>query len=75
MPSPLKDTSPSKFGDLPDEAYVRLHTVADLFAASPASVWRWSRQGRIPRPRKLGPAVTAWNVGELRRALANAEAA
>ncbi|MBX9574556.1 MAG: AlpA family phage regulatory protein [Caulobacteraceae bacterium] len=60
---------------MPDEAYVRLHTVADLYAVAPSSIWRWSKAGRIPAPRKLGPQVTAWNVGELRRALSTAEAA
>lgn len=64
-----------KFDGLPDAAYVRIETVAGLYAAAPASIWRWSRAGRIPKPRKLGPQVTAWNVGELRRALSNAEAA
>lgn len=68
-------TDLASFDALPDAAHVRVETVASLYSAAPASIWRWSRTGRIPRPRKLGPQVTAWNVGELRRALANAEAA
>lgn len=64
-----------RFSELPDEAYVRVDTVAQLYAVAPVSIWRWSRAGKIPSPRRLGSAVTAWNVGELRRNLASAEAA
>jgi prophage regulatory protein len=63
------------FDALPDAAHVRVETVAALYSVTPASIWRWSRAGMIPRPRKLGPQVTAWNVGELRRALSAPEAA
>jgi predicted DNA-binding transcriptional regulator AlpA len=64
-----------RFNDLPDEAYVRVDTVATLYSVAPVSIWRWAKAGRIPKPRKLGPQVTAWNVGELRRSLACGEAA
>ncbi len=57
------------FDFLPDSAHVRLATVAALWACSPATVWRGVKSGRIPAPRKLSPKTTAWNVGELRRAL------
>ena len=58
------------FDRLPDSANVRVRTVAALIDASTATVWRRTRQGELPRPRKFGPKITAWNVGELRRALA-----
>jgi predicted DNA-binding transcriptional regulator AlpA len=60
---------PADFASLPDEAYVRVETVARLYSVSPATVWRWTRNGLIAPPRKLGPQVTAWNVGMLRQAL------
>lgn len=59
-----------RFDTLPDSAHVRLPTVCGLQGISPATVWRWVREGRLPRPHRLGPQVTAWNVGELRAALA-----
>lgn len=59
------------FSSLPDEAFVRVDTVATLFSVTPVSIWRWSKAGAIPKPRKLGPQVTAWNVGEIRRHLAS----
>lgn len=58
------------FDSLPDSANVRLPVVAALFACSGVTVWRRVRAGTLPKPRKLGTRVTAWNVGELRQALA-----
>ena len=28
---------------------------------SPATVWRWVREGKFPAPFKLGPKTTVWN--------------
>lgn len=58
------------FDQLPNTANVRQPVVQALYACSPASVWRGVKDGRIPKPRKLSPRTTCWNVGELRRALA-----
>jgi predicted DNA-binding transcriptional regulator AlpA len=40
-----------------------------LYACSAATVWRRVKEGKIPKPKKFGEKLTAWNVGELRRAL------
>lgn len=58
----------ASFDSLPDAAHVRLPVVAGLNSISPATVWRWVKAGRICPPVKLGPNVTAWKVGDLRRA-------
>lgn len=65
LPESLKN-----FDALPDSAEVRQPVVEALFGISAASVWRWSRKGLLPKPRKRGMRVTTWNVGELRAALA-----
>lgn len=70
MRNPPESSNEYRFDDLPDAAHVRLPMVAVLYATSPSNVWRWVQDGRIPKPRKLGPQTTVWNVGELRRALA-----
>ncbi len=57
------------FDHLPDSANVRLPVVCRIFSAGPASIWRWSKSGRLPAPKKVGPRVTVWNVGGLRRVL------
>ncbi len=61
------------FDFLPDSASVRQPVVQALYACSAASVWRGVQAGRIPKPRKLSPRTTCWNVGELRQALATAK--
>lgn len=57
------------FDQLPDSANVRLPVVQALFACSDETIRRRVKAGLLPKPRKLGPRVTAWNVGELRQAL------
>ncbi len=58
------------FDSLPDSANVRQPVVQGLFGCSSATVWRNVKKGIIPAPRKLSERVTAWNVGDLRKALA-----
>ena len=61
-------TALSGFDALPDSAHVRAQTVADWKGVSVPTVWRWSKAGLLPAPVKIGPRVTAWNVGALRDA-------
>ena len=58
------------FDALPNIACVRLPVVKSLFGISAATVWRNVKLGHIPKPYKLTPRTTVWNVGELRNALA-----
>jgi prophage regulatory protein len=32
---------------------------------SPATVWRWVREGRFPKPFRLSESVTVWNIAEV----------
>ena len=34
---------------------------AGLLPVSPATVWRWAREGKFPKPFKLGASVTVWD--------------
>jgi prophage regulatory protein len=43
-------TRPTKPGKLP---------------VSPATIWRWVREGKFPKPFKLGTSVTVWDVDEV----------
>lgn len=65
IPGALKN-----FDSLPDSANVRQPVVEGLFSCSAATVWRMVKRGSLPPPRKLSERVTAWNVGDLRKALA-----
>lgn len=62
------------FDSLPDSANVRQPVVQGLFAFSSSTLWRHVNAGLIPKPKKLSERCTAWNVGELRAALAKAAA-
>lgn len=33
-----------------------------LLPVSPATIWRWVREGRFPKPFKLGDSVTVWDA-------------
>ncbi len=74
----IRSTSPEipealrQFDDLPDSAHVRQPVVEALFAISSATVWRRVHAGLLPAPVKLSERVTTWNVGALRRVLAQA---
>lgn len=63
------------FDRLPNSAHVRLPVVAALFGCSPATIWRRVAEGRLPKPKRFGPRMSAWSVAELRAALASMEAA
>ena len=62
--------SASAFDDLPDVGNVPARTLAQVLSVSEVTIWRWSKAGRLPKPRKLGANTTRWNVGEVRAALA-----
>jgi predicted DNA-binding transcriptional regulator AlpA len=64
IPDALKN-----FDSLPDSAHVRQPVVEALFGYSASTVWRRVRDGLLPKPERLGPRTSAWNVGKLRRVL------
>ena len=37
---------------------------------SPATWWRWVKEGRAPAPFKLGPNITVWDVDKVEAFLA-----
>ena len=43
-------TTPAKTGMLP---------------VSPATIWRWVRDGKFPKPFKLGASVTGWHAADI----------
>lgn len=41
-----------------------------LLPVSPATVWRWVREKKMPAPYKLGPSTTVWNLDQIEHFLA-----
>jgi predicted DNA-binding transcriptional regulator AlpA len=38
--------------------------LADYFRVSRATIWRWTRIGKLPAPTKLGENTTRWKFSE-----------
>ena len=53
-------TTPTKVGILP---------------VSPATIWRWVRDGSFPQPFKLSAGVTAWHLSDIEQFIAASSAA
>ena len=49
----------------------RISTVATtgkkqgLVPVSPATIWRWVSEGKFPKPYKLGPNTTVWDLDQV----------
>ena len=44
-----------------------------LLPVSPATIWRWVREGKFPKPFKIGQRVTAWNLASVQEFIAQRE--
>ena len=54
---------------LPDTGFLRLHAIIAPHGPIPVSKstwWAGIKEGRYPRPVKLGPRITAWRVEDIR---------
>lgn len=60
----------SQFDIMPNSAYIRLPVIMRLYGVSAATIWRGVKNLSIPKPVKLSIRCTAWNVGQVREALA-----
>lgn len=60
---------PENLDRLPDTMLITDKIVASMASVSRATVWNWASSGLIPKPRRLGPRCSRWELGEIRRAL------
>lgn len=51
---------------LPLEGFVRLPVVLGILGIGKTSWWCGIREGRFPKPVKLGPRTAAWRVEDIR---------
>lgn len=51
------------------DRYIRANELARLLGISRATVWNWTKDGRLPKPVKLSPHVTAWKASEVAKAI------
>ncbi len=45
--------------------YLRVRDVADMLGVHPATVWRWVKEGKLPRPKKASPRISVWREDEV----------
>lgn len=45
-------------------------TKAGILPVSPATIWRWVKDGKFPQPFKLGAGVTAWHAADIEQFIA-----
>lgn len=45
-------------------------TKAGILPVSPATIWRWVRDGKFPQPFKLSAGVTAWYAADVEQFIA-----
>ena len=41
------------------------HNRPGLIPASPATIWRWAKAGKFPKPFKIGAATTVWDAAQV----------
>jgi predicted DNA-binding transcriptional regulator AlpA len=55
---------------LPPEGFVRLPVVLRVLGIGKTTLWQGIRDGRIPKPVKIGSRITAWKVEDIRALIA-----
>ncbi|WP_288901642.1 AlpA family phage regulatory protein [uncultured Sneathiella sp.] len=59
---------------LPDTGFVRLPDILKIYPVSKSHWWVGVKEGRYPKPVKLGPKITAWRVEEIKALIASSGA-
>ncbi len=49
----------------PASLFLNVAQVAERYDVSTDTIWRWAREGDMPRPVKVGPNVTRWRLSGL----------
>ena len=57
------------FDTLPDSAQLTDKDLAEWMRVSRATVWAYTKDGKLPQPRKFSTRCTRWMCGEVRKAL------
>jgi excisionase family DNA binding protein len=50
---------------IPTRKYIRPQELAIMLAVHRTTLWRWVRDGHLPRPVRLGPNTVAWDSVEI----------
>lgn len=53
--------------------FINVKTLAERYNIHRATVWRWVRIGRLPKPVRFGGNVTRWRMADIEKFEAEAE--
>ena len=59
----------SKPNHLSSRGYLRIPQVLHLVPVSKSTWWTWVKDGKAPKPIKLGPKITAWKAEDINQFL------
>lgn len=51
---------------LPETGFIRLPKVLEVFPVSKSTWWAGIKEGKYPKPVKLGAKISAWRVEDIR---------
>ena len=49
----------------PRQQWLTDRDLAARYGVSRVTVWRWTRAGHLPAPRKIGPNTSRWSADEI----------
>jgi len=58
-------------GYLPEIGFLRVKEVLKIFPIGKSTWWDGVKDGRFPKPVKLGARTTAWNIADIRSLVEN----
>lgn len=48
-------------------AFLTAKQIANRYDVGVATIWRWAREGTMPKPIKIGPNCTRWKLDEIEK--------
>jgi predicted DNA-binding transcriptional regulator AlpA len=58
-------------GSIPVTGYIRIKQILTIFPVSDSTWWEGCKDGRFPKPIKIGPSTTVWRAGDIRDFIEN----
>ncbi len=53
------------YADLPETGFLRIQQVLRFIPVGKSSWWKGVKEGKYPKPIKLGPRTTAWRAEDI----------
>jgi predicted DNA-binding transcriptional regulator AlpA len=54
---------------LPIEGFWRIGDILAILPIGKSTLWLMVKEGRFPKPVKLGPKITAWRISDIKKYL------